>query len=287
MEFVRLSDAALDCLLTDDAPLGDLTTHLLGIGRLHGRMTFAARGAMVAAAVEDAARLLERAGCVVERTVTSGDRLPAGATILAADGKAGALHRGWKMAQLLIETASGIATTTRAIVEAAQAAHPDAAVAGTRKTVPGAKALSIAALVAGGAVPHRLGLSETILIFAEHRAFLGTLTPAETVAQVRRGAHERKIVVEVGAVDEAVAWAAAGADVIQTEKFTPAMVGELTARLREVAPQTIIAAAGGIGADTAGSYVAAGARVIVTSAPYTAKPLDVAVRIAPAAKPAA
>ncbi|MGZ8371633.1 MAG: hypothetical protein ACXW3G_01725 [Rhodoplanes sp.] len=190
------------------------------------------------------------------------------------------------MAQLLIETASGIATTTRTIVEAARAAHPDVAVAGTRKTVPGAKALSIAALVAGGAVPHRLGLSETILIFAEHRAFLGTLTPAETVAQVRRGAHERKIVVEVGAVDEAVAWAAAGADVIQTEKFTPAMVGELTARLREVAPQTIIAAAGGIGADTAGSYVAAGARVIVTSAPYTAKPLDVAVRIAPAAKPA-
>jgi molybdenum transport protein len=286
MEFLRLNDAALDSLLADDVPFGDLTTHLLDIGGLHGRMTFAARGAMVAAAVEDAARLLERAGCAVERVVGSGDQLPAGAAILNADGTAAALHRGWKMAQLLVETASGIATATRAIVEAARAAHPDVAVAGTRKTAPCARALSIAALVAGGAVPHRLGLSETILIFAEHRAFLGTLAPAETVARIRRGAHEKKIVVEVGAVEEGVVWAKAGADVIQTEKFAPPMVAELAARLREAAPQTIIAAAGGIGADTAAAYVAAGARVIVTSAPYAAKPLDVAVRIAPDAKPA-
>ncbi len=267
-------------------PFGDLTTHLLGIGTLHGRMTFAARGAMVAAAVEDAARLLERAGCVVECVASSGDRLPAGTAILAAEGTAAALHRGWKMAQLLIETASGIATTTRAIVEAARAAHPDVAVAGTRKTVPGTKALSIAALVAGGAVPHRLGLSETILIFAEHRTFLGALTPAETVARVRRGAQEKKVVVEVSSIEDGVTWAEAGADVIQTEKFKPDMVAELAARLREAAPRTIIAAAGGIGADSARAYVEAGARVIVTSAPYTAKPLDVAVRIAPSERPA-
>jgi molybdenum transport protein len=59
------------------------------------------------------------------------------------------------------------------------------------------------------------------------------------------------------------------------------MVAELAARLRAVSPRTVIAAAGGIAADTAPAYVAAGARIIVTSAPYSAKPLDVAVRIAP------
>ena len=132
--------------------------------------------------------------------------------------------------------------------------------AGTRKTVPGAKALSIKALVAGGAVPHRLSLSETILIFAEHRAFLGALTPAETVARVRQGTYEKKIVVEVSSIEEGVIWAEAGADVIQTEKFTPAMVSELAARLRVAEAATIIAAAGGIGADSAGCYVEAGAR---------------------------
>jgi molybdenum transport protein len=129
-------------------------------------------------------------------------------------------------------------------------------------------------------VPHRLGLSETILIFAEHRAFLGALTPVETMARVRRGAQEKKIVVEVGSIEDGVIWAKAGADVIQTEKFKPDRVAELAARLRDAAPETIIAAAGGIGADSAGAYAEAGARVIVTSAPYAAKPLDVAVRIA-------
>ncbi|BBF93116.1 ModD protein [Blastochloris tepida] len=277
-----LGDAALDALLADDVPLGDLTTHLLGIGDAPGVMTFAARGPMVAAAVEDAARLLTRAGCTVETFAASGAALDAGAPILTARGPAGALHRGWKMGQLLIETASGIATTTRAIVAAARAVDPDAAVAGTRKMVPGTKALSLKGLMAGGGVPHRLGLSETILVFAEHRAFLGGEPPAATIARLRRGAPERAIVVEVATVEEGVVWAAAGAGVIQAEKFAVEAVAELAARLRTAAPHALIAAAGGITAERAGAYVAAGARVIVTSAPYAAKPLDVAVRIAPA-----
>ena len=95
-----------------------------GIGDAPGTMTFSARGPMVAAAVEDAARLLALAGCTVETFTASGVALAAGAPILAAHGPAGALHRGWKMGQLLIETASGIATATRAIVEAARAVNP-------------------------------------------------------------------------------------------------------------------------------------------------------------------
>ncbi|ALK09141.1 ModD protein [Blastochloris viridis] len=279
---ISFGDGVLDALIADDVPYGDLTTRLLGIGAQPGRMTFSARGPMVAAAVEDAARLLERAGCAVARTASSGESLAAGAPILTAEAPAAALHRGWKMAQLMVEAASGIATATRAIVEAARAADPNAAVAGTRKAMPGAKALSMAALVAGGAVPHRLGLSETVLVFAEHRAFLGGEPPAETVARLKRGAPEKKIVVEVGSVAEGVDWAAAGADVIQTEKFAFDAVADLAARLKAAELPAIIAAAGGIAAATAGAYVAAGARVIVTSAPYAAKPLDVAVRIVPA-----
>ncbi|NJL09155.1 MAG: ModD protein, partial [Methylacidiphilales bacterium] len=117
----RMSDIALESLLSSDVPLGDLTTHLLGIGRAPGVMSFSARGRMVVAAVEDAARLLELAGCRVEVLSASGDALEVRAPILAAHGPSASLHHGWKMAQLLIETASGIATATRAIVEAARA----------------------------------------------------------------------------------------------------------------------------------------------------------------------
>jgi molybdenum transport protein len=274
-----LSDAQLDLLLAADVPFGDLTTGVLGIGDLPGRMTFAARRSMVVAAVEDAARLLTRTGCSVELLAASGQPLAGGAAILSALGPAAALLRGWKMAQVLVETASGIATTTQAIVAAARAVDPAVAVAGTRKNVPGAKALSIGALIAGGAIPHRLGLSETVLIAAEHRVFLGHVSPTAVMRRARHGAPEKKIVVEIASVEEGVLWAEAGADVIQTEKFMPEMVADLVTKLRTAAPHSIVAAAGGIDLENVAGYVAAGARVIVTSAPFAAKPVDVAVRI--------
>lgn len=277
-----LPDHVLDALLADDVPLGDLTTHALGIAERPARMTLAARDPLVVALSEEAARLLERAGAQVELFATSGTALAPGDRILAACGPAGALHRGWKVAQTLVEIASGIATTTRAIVDAARAVSPDIAVGCTRKAVPGAKALSIKAILAGGAVPHRLGLSETILVFDQHRRFLADLGPAEIVARLRRSVPEKKIVVEVAAIDEGLAWARAGADVIQAEKFSPEAIAALVAALTEGAPATIVAAAGGVGPDNAAAYAAAGARVLVTSAPYTAKPRDVQVRIAPA-----
>jgi molybdenum transport protein len=280
---VALPDHVLDALLADDVPLGDLTTHALGIGDARARLRFAAREPMVVALSEDAARLIARAGATaVELVATSGTRLEPGEAILVATGPAGALHRGWKAAQTLVEIASGIATATRAIVEAARSASPDVAVACTRKTVPGAKALSIKAVMAGGAVPHRLGLSETILVFEEHRRFLKDLAPDEIVARLRRSVPEKKIVVEVTTVDDGTAWAAAGADVIQAERFSPDDVAVLVQRLGVAGSTAIVAAAGGIGPANAAAFAATGARVLVTSAPYTAKPRDVQVLLGPA-----
>lgn len=279
---IVLPDHALDALLADDVPLGDLTTHALGIGDVPARMSFAARQPMVVALSEEAARLIERAGVTtVELVAASGNRLTPGEKILVASGPAGALHRSWKVAQTLIEIASGIATATRAIVEAARSVSPDVAVACTRKTVPGAKALSIKAILAGGAVPHRLGLSETILVFDEHRRFLKDLPADEIVARLRRTVPEKTIVVEVATVDGGVTWAAAGADVIQAEKFSPDDVAALVQRLRAAGSTTVVAAAGGIGPDNAAAFAAAGATVLVTSAPYTAKPRDVQVHLVP------
>ncbi|CAL8977481.1 putative nicotinate-nucleotide pyrophosphorylase [carboxylating] [Rhodoplanes serenus] len=281
------ADHALDALLADDVPFGDLTTWALGIGDAPARMTFSARGPMVLALSEEAARLIARLGGRVDLMARSGTALAAGDPILTATGPAAVLHHGWKVAQTLIEIASGIATTTRAIVDAARAVAPDIAVAGTRKTVPGAKALSVKALMAGGGVPHRLGLSETVLVFAEHRRFLADLAPADMVGRLRRAAPEKAIVVEVATVDEGAAWATAGADVIQAEKFAPEAVAALVERLRQAAPRVVVAAAGGIGPGNAAAYAAAGARVLVTSAPWTAAPRDVAVHLGPPAAAAA
>ncbi len=83
--------------------------------------------------------------------------------------------------------------------------------------------------------------------------------------------------IEVADLDEALAAAAAGFDVIQTERFSPERVAELAGRLNGFSPRPLIAAAAGINPDNVTDYVTAGADIIVTSWPYTARPSDVKV----------
>lgn len=279
------SRTELECILAEDAPHGDLTTECLGIAASAGEMVFRARADMVLAEAESAAELLRLAGCSVALQAKSGDRLDAGASILTASGPAGALHRGWKVAQTLIETWSGVASAARAIVDAAREVAPAIAVACTRKTAAGTKSFAVRAVRAGGAGMHRLGLSETVLVFPEHRVFLGEEPLATTVERLRDAVPEKKLVIEVKSVAEALEAAEAGFDVIQLEKMTPEQVGEVIRDLGFSSRRPIIAAAGGINAGNAADYAKAGADVLVTSAPYLAPPRDVAVTIsrAPAA----
>ncbi|MFH1346598.1 MAG: ModD protein [Pseudomonadota bacterium] len=277
------SRAELEQLLVDDVPYGDLTTDALGIGAAAGSMAFTARDMMVLALAEDAAAIIELTGCRVELHAASGTALEQGMPILTAHGPASALLRSWKVAQTLIEIWSGVATDARAIVDAAKAVAPDIAVACTRKNVPGTKRFAVAAVKAGGAVMHRLGLSESVLVFPEHRAFLGKEPFVGLVERLKRAAPEKKLVIEVTTVETAVVAAAVGFDVIQAEKFTPAEIASLVARMATSSARSrpLIAAAGGIHAGNVAAYAQAGADVVVTSSPYLACPRDVKVRIGP------
>jgi molybdenum transport protein len=280
---IYVLDADIDRLIAEDAGFGDLTTTALGIGNEPGVMRFAARHAMVACATEEACRLLTRLGAQVELTTCSGQFAEPGTLLLTAYGPAAGLHAGWKAAQTLVEWASGIATGARAIVDAAQAKRPGIVVACTRKAVPLTRSLSIKAVHAGGGVMHRVGLSDTVLLFAEHRAFLGDLDEAAIIARLRTKVPERKLGVEVSSIDAALAYARAGADVLQLEKFAPEAIAQVVSAIASLSHQPLIVAAGGVNATNAAAYAAAGADVLATSAPYAAPPRDVQVTLSRAA----
>ncbi len=280
MKTTAASREELERLLFDDVPHGDITTEALGVGEAPGEMTFTARDAMTVALVEDAAAIIALAGGAAELDVASGDRLAPGRRILVAHGPAAGLLRSWKVAQTMIEIWSGVATAAREIVEAAQAASPDVVVACTRKHTPGMKRFAVAAVRAGGATMHRLGLSDTVLVFANHLAIVGAREPSDLAARLRLAEPERKIGVEVDDLEAGLAAAQAGFDVVQLDKVAPSVVARLVERLRQADLHPVIAAAGGINAANAADYAAAGAHVLVTSAPYTARPRDVKVRVA-------
>ncbi len=278
-----LPDHALDALLRDDVPHGDLTTELLGIAALPARLEMRMRRAGVLAGVEEAARMFALAGAQVEVLAHSGARLSDGAMVLVAHADAGRLHRTWKAAQILVEYASGVATRAAAIVAAAVRDGQMIPVACTRKTVPGTKALGIKAIRAGGAWPHRLGLSDTVLVFPEHLAFIAPQAQAAAIARLRATSPERMLVAEACDVAQVMTLARAGIDVVQLEKFTPGQVAQVVAERRASGLAFRVAVAGGVHERNAAEYAAAGADVLVTSAPYYAPPHDIAVTLAPAA----
>ena len=275
-----IPDSEIERFIEEDVPYGDLTTMLLGIGNEPGEIAFTTRDRTVVCCTEEAGRVLAKCGATVQFALPSGTVVESGAEILRAEGPAAALHAGWKVAMNLLEYASGIATRTATIVERARAANPGINVVTTRKSFPGTKKIAIKAIMAGGAFPHRLGLSESILVFSQHTAFLGGLDVfLEELPGVKRRAPEQKILVEADSAEEALRIAAAGADVVQVDKMPALDLAALVSEIRSRFPGVAVSAAGGINAENAASYAATGIDILVLSSVYFGKPADFSTRI--------
>jgi molybdenum transport protein len=131
-------------------------------------------------------------------------------------------------------------------------------------------------------MPHRLGLSESVLVFAQHAAFLGGADDLwACLPDLKSRAKEKKIAVEVVDLAAALTAAQAGADMIQVDKMAPAQLQELVVALRARAPHVLIAAAGGVNLENARAYAATGVDLLVTSAMYWGKPADISVTMSP------
>ncbi|MDO5531527.1 ModD protein [Sutterella sp.] len=268
-----LNSTEIDSILFSDCPYEDLTTEGLGIGEARGRITAKLKAEGVAAGLEIAAALFERAGARAELLAREGDVLPAGTPVMIIEGRAKALHAAYKMAQCVMEYAGGIAGRTRMMVEAARAERPEVQVAGTRKHWPGGKRIALAGLLAGGGIVHRLGLSDSILVFDQHRVFASDFDAAFRALRLR--SPERKIAVEAGDPAEAMHFLELGADIVQCERFAPEVFEAFAREARAAAPGAVLTVAGGVNAENAAAYARAGADILITSWPYWARPADV------------
>ncbi len=276
---VFIPDGRIDQFILEDMPYIDLTTEVLGIGEEPGEIEYFTREDCVLCGVEEAARVLGKTGAHVTWSLPSAAKLSAGDTFLRAEGSAAALHMAWKVSLNLCDHLSGVATKTRAIVDAAHGANPACEVLTTRKSMPGVKDLLTKAVTCGGAYPHRLGASETVLVFDHHITFMGGFDAfLEALPALRSRCVEKKLFVEAGA-DEARCLAYAGIDGIQLDKMPPDELASLVGELRGIDPRITLIAAGGINLQNAATYAATGVDGLATTAPFTAKPIDMSVRM--------
>ncbi len=280
---IILNDTELETILAEDVPYGDLTTISLGITDKRANINFSTRERpLVVSCTEEAVRLCGLYGLEIDGFVKSGTLVPPKSVFLEAHGEAGNIHRIWKSVQNLLDYASGISTYTREAVLLARSINPDIVVATTRKTTPFTKKIAIKAIESGGGVAHRLGLSESILVFDYHRIFFpNDETFAQALYKAKKENPEKKIVIEAGDIAEALKFASMGADILQLEKMPLTKLADAVRILRGDYPHITLIATGGISTKNIAEYSATGVDMIVTSSPYSAQPADIKVRIEP------
>lgn len=275
-----IPDSYIDELIASDIPSGiDLTTQVLGIGAAPGRMEYYTRNEALLCGTELATRIFARFGCGVTRMQPSGTLLQPGDVFMEVQGPAAGLHMGWKICLNIFEYYCALATKTRQMVQAVHAVNPLCEVLTTRKLMPGTKPLDVLALTTGGAFPHRLGLSETVLVFDHHLTFFGGMDAfIAELPQIKAKVCEKKLFVEADARD-AARLVEAGVDGVQMDKIPAAELAQLVPQLKAINPRVTLIAAGGVNLSNAAEYAATGVDGLATTCLHFAKPLDMSVRM--------
>lgn len=275
-----ICDETIDRFLKEDVPYIDLTTMVLGIGNELGKMTFSTRENTVLSGVEEVLRIFQKLDIHSTYHLPSGTYIEANKTFIEAEGTASNLHMAWKVSLNILEYCCGIATRTKMLVDKAKSVNPDISIVSTRKSFPGTKELTIKSIVAGGAFPHRLGLSETILIFKQHVNFLGGFEQLpQMIKQIKIDACEKKIIVEVENEYEALLLAASDIDGFQFDKVPVADLKHIIKKVRLINPKIILIAAGGVNETNVKEYAFTGVNAIATTSVYFGKPADIKVTI--------
>lgn len=263
-------------LAEDLGRAGDITAQACIPEGARLRAAFAARKPGVLAGV-DCVRLALRAmdpGATVTTRLRDGEAFEAGAVLVEAEADARAFLAAERTALNLLGRLCGIATLTRAYVEAV--AGTGARIADTRKTTPGLRALEKHAVVCGGGVNHRFGLDDAILIKDNHVAVCGGVGEAIRRARASAG-HLVKIEIEVDGVAQLDEALAERPDVVMLDNFTPQMLREAVARAAgSPFGRPVLEASGGVNLETVRAIAESGVDVISVGAlTHSAAALDI------------
>jgi len=179
---------------------------------------------------------------VVETLVADGAAVVPGTALLRVSGNARALLAAERSALNTVQHLTGIATLTRAYVDAI--AGTGAVLLDTRKTLPGLRTLEKYATRTGGATNHRLRLDDGVMIKDNHIAAAGGVRAAVSAA---KAAGLRGIVVEVDRIDQIEPALAAGADRLLLDNMGPPVLRDAVALIAGRVPAE---ASGGVNLQT-------------------------------------
>lgn len=230
----------------------------------------------VAAGVDFGLQVLDQVlgpdGYRVLDRVEDGARLEAGQSLLRLDARTRGLLTAERTMLNLVCHLSGIATATRAWVDAVEGTN--AKIRDTRKTLPGLRALQKYAVRVGGGVNHRMGLGDGALIKDNHVAAAGSVVAA--LRAVRAGAPAIPCEVEVDTLEQLDEVIAEDVDLILLDNF-PVWQTQIAVQRRDArAPGTRLESSGGLSLSTAAEYAGTGVDYLAVGAlTHSVRVLDI------------
>jgi nicotinate-nucleotide pyrophosphorylase (carboxylating) len=260
-------DSGVDVTCVATVPAGQQ-----GTAELVARASGVVAGLPAAAAVFD---LASGGEARFEPLVRDGASVVRGDVLARVTGPIRALLTGERNALNLLCRASGVATHTRAWVDALEGTG--AQVLDTRKTTPGLRQLEKYAVRCGGGTNKRMGLYDVAMIKDNHKLAAGSITAAYDA--VRRMFPDVPVQVEVTTVAEAVEAVTAGATFLLCDNMTPKVLWEVVAAVGSGAE---LEATGGLTLERAREFAETGVDYLSVGALTHSSPiLDIALDLVP------
>jgi nicotinate-nucleotide pyrophosphorylase (carboxylating) len=261
--------------LAEDVGDGDLTTNAL-VGpdvRCRAVLLLEEPGVVCGLQVARAVLAALDPELAFEPATADGDEVAAAPVELAKlEGRARAILSGERVALNLLGRLSGVATLTRAFVDAVEGTG--VRILDTRKTTPGLRALERLAVRCGGGSNHRFGLAEAVLVKENHLRLAGGI--AEAVRRLRR-ATELPLEVEVETLDEVEQALRLGVERILLDNMT---VVDVRRSVALAAGRARLEASGGVSLANVRDYAGTGVDFISIGAlTHSARALDVSLEV--------
>jgi nicotinate-nucleotide pyrophosphorylase (carboxylating) len=272
--------ASIGEFLAEDIGRGDITTQATVPADIRGMGKFLAKESLVVCGLAIAEAVfvhLDAESPEIEATVNEGDEVEAGTVFATLKGYADVLLTGERVALNLLQRMSGIATLTRQYVKAVEGTN--AQIVDTRKTTPGLRMLEKYAVTVGGGKNHRLGLDDGVLIKDNHIALAGGITAAVSAAKNTVG-HMHKVEVEITNWAQLREALNAGADIVMLDNQTPEEAKKLVEMARDINPNVLIEASGGMDLEKVRAHAEAGVDLIsVGRITHSARAVDISFKI--------
>ncbi|UJF33101.1 carboxylating nicotinate-nucleotide diphosphorylase [Paenibacillus hexagrammi] len=210
-----------------------------------------------------------------EPKAVEGTSVKKGTVIAEVEGSTRSILLGERLSLNLMQRMSGIATRTRAFVDALEGLPTR--LVDTRKTTPGHRLLEKYAVRVGGGHNHRFGLYDAVMIKDNHIKGSGGIPQAIEAAR-RNIPHTMKIEVEVENFDQLQQALEAGADIIMLDNMEPPKMKEAVMIIKNKAPHIVVEGSGSVTLETIRTMAETGVDVIsVGRLTYSVAALDISL----------